>query len=123
MFIAALFTKASTWKQPSCPLTDEWIKRLWYIHTMEYYSAIRRNECESVVVRQMNLEPAIQSEVNQREKTKYCILMHIYIYTYIEIYGIHKNGTEECFYRAAIKMQTQRMDFKDTVEEAESGMN
>ena len=59
MFIAALFTIARTWKQPRCPSTDKWIKKLWYIYTMEYYSAIKRNECESVVVRCMNLEPVI----------------------------------------------------------------
>ena len=59
-------------------LTDEWIKKLWYIYTMEYYSAIRRNELESVVVRWMNLEPVTQSEVSQKEKKKYHILMHMY---------------------------------------------
>ena len=59
-------------------LTDEWIKKLWYIYTMEYYSVIRSNELESVVVRCMNLEPVIRSEVNQKEKNKHHILMHIY---------------------------------------------
>ena len=54
------------------------IKKLWYIHTMEYYSAIKRNTFESVLIRQMNLEPIIQSEVSQKEKDKYCILMHIH---------------------------------------------
>ena len=78
MFIAALFTIARKWKQSKCPLTDEWIKKLWYIYTMEYYSAIKRNAFESVLVRWMNLEPIIQSEVNQKEKDKYRILMHIY---------------------------------------------
>ena len=68
---------ARTWKQPRCPLIDEWIK-LWYIYTMEYYSAIKRNTFESVLMRWMNLEPIIQSEVSQKEKDKYCILMHIY---------------------------------------------
>ena len=61
LFIAALFTITRTWKQPRCPLTDEWIK-LWYIYTMEYYSAIKRNTFESVLMRWMNLEPIIQSE-------------------------------------------------------------
>ena len=75
---AALFTIARTWKQSRCPLTDEWIKKLSYIYTMEYYSAIKRNAFESVLVRWMNLEPIIQSEVNQKEKDKYRILMHIY---------------------------------------------
>ena len=78
MFIAALFTIARTWKQPRCPLADEWIKKLWYIHTMEYYSAIKRNAFDSVLMRWMNLEPIIQSEVSQKEKNKYCISMHIY---------------------------------------------
>ena len=78
LFIAALFTKARTWKQPRCPLTDEWIKKLWYIFTVEYYSPIKRNKFESVLMRWINLEPIIQSEVNQKEKDKYYILMHIY---------------------------------------------
>ena len=78
MFIAALFTTARRWKQPRCPSTDEWIKKLCYIYTMEYYSAIKRNSFESVLMRRMNLEPIIQSEVSQKEKDKYRILMHIY---------------------------------------------
>ena len=69
LFIAALFTVARTWKQPRCPLTDEWIKKLWYIYTVEYYSAIKRNAFESVLMRWMNLEPIIQSEVkSERER-------------------------------------------------------
>ena len=67
LFIAALFTIAGTWKQPRCPSTDEWIRKLWYIHTKEYYSAIKRNAFESVLMRWMNLEPILQSEVSQRE--------------------------------------------------------
>ena len=78
MFIAALFTISRTWKQPRCPPTDEWIKKLWYIYTMEYYSAIKRNISESVLMRWTNLDPIIQSEVSQKEKHKYHILMHIY---------------------------------------------
>ena len=78
MFTAALFTIARIWKQPRCLLTDEWIKKLWYICTMEYYSAIKRNTLESVLMRWMNLESVIQSEVSQKEKDKYCILTHIY---------------------------------------------
>ena len=78
MFIAALFTIARAWKPPRCPSTDEWIKKLWYIYTMEYYSAIKRNAAESVLMRWMNLEPIIQSEVSQKEKDKYCILTHIW---------------------------------------------
>ena len=76
--IVALFTIARTWKQPRCPSTDEWIKKLWCIYTMKYYSAIKRNTFDSVLMRWMNLEPIIQSEVGQKEKEKYCILMHIY---------------------------------------------
>ena len=68
LFTAALFTIARTWKQPRCPSTEKWIKRLWYIYTMEYYSAIKRNTSESVLMRWMNLEPIIQSEVSQKEK-------------------------------------------------------
>ena len=77
LFIAALFTIARTWKQPRCPSTDEWVKKLWYKYTMEYYSAIKRNAFESVLIRWMNLEPIIQSEVGQKEKDKYRILTHI----------------------------------------------
>ena len=65
MFSAALFTIARRWKPPRCPSTDEWIKKLWYIYTLEYYSAIKRNAFESVLKRSMNLEPIIQSEVSQ----------------------------------------------------------
>ena len=78
LFTAALFTIARTWKQPRCPSTDECIKKLWYIYTMEYYSAIKRNTFESVLMRWMNLEPIIQSEVSQKEKDIYRILTHTY---------------------------------------------
>ena len=78
LFIAAHFTIARTWKQPRYPLTDEWIKKLWYIYTMEYYSDIKRNAFELVLMRWMNQEPIIQSEVSQKEKDKYRILTHIY---------------------------------------------
>ena len=67
MFIAALFIIARTWKQPTCPLIDEWIKKLWYIYTMEYCSAIKRKAFESVLMRWMNLEPIILSEVRKRK--------------------------------------------------------
>ena len=76
VFIAALFTIARTWKQPRCPSTDEWIKKLWYVYTTEYYSAIKRNSFESVLIRWMNLDPITQSEVSQKDK--YHILTHIY---------------------------------------------
>ena len=77
MFIAALFIIARTWKQPRCPSADEWIRKLWYIYTMEYYSAIK-NSFESVLMRWMKLEPIIQSEVSQKDKDHYNILTHIY---------------------------------------------
>ena len=78
MFITALFTIARTREKPRCPLADEWIRKLWTIYTTEYYSAIKRNMFESVLMRWMNLEPIIQSEVNQKKKDKYSILTHIY---------------------------------------------
>ena len=78
MFITALFTIARTWKQPKCSLTDEWIKKMWHIYTMEYYSAIKRNKVELFVVRWMDLESVIQSEVSRKEKNKYRMLTHIY---------------------------------------------
>ena len=78
MFIAALLTIARTWKQPKCPSTDEWIKKMWHVYTMEYYSAIERNEIEIFVVRWMDLECVIQCEVSQKEKNKYSMLTHIY---------------------------------------------
>ena len=77
MSIAALFTIARSWKQPTCPSTEEWIKKLWYIYTMEYYSAIKRNKIGSFVEIWMDLETVIQREVNQKEKNKYHILTHI----------------------------------------------
>ena len=77
MFITALFIIARTWKQP-CPSSDEWIRNLWYIYTMEYYSAIKKNSFESVLMRWMKLEPIIQSEVSQKDKEHYSILTHIY---------------------------------------------
>ena len=92
VFIAALFIIARTWKQARCPLTDEWIRKLWYIYTIEYYSAIKKNAFESVLggwnwrwmklrwmkLRWMKLEPIIQGKVSQKEKHQYSILMHIY---------------------------------------------
>ena len=79
MFIVALFTVARTWKQSKCPSTDEWIKKMWHVYTMEYYSAIKRNEIELFVGRWMDLECVIQSEVSQKEKNKHCMLTHIYV--------------------------------------------
>ena len=73
MFIAALFTTARIWKQPRCPSTDEWIRKVWYRYTMEYYSAIKKNAFESVLMRWMKL-----GEVNKKEKHQYSVLTHIY---------------------------------------------
>ena len=78
MFITALFTIARTWKQPRCPPADEWIRKLWYTYTTDYYSDIKKNKFESVLMRWMKLEPTIQSEVSQKENLQYSILMHIY---------------------------------------------
>ena len=78
MFIAAPFIIARIWKQHRCPSADEWIRKLWYIYTMEYYSAIKKNTFESVLMRWVKLEPIIQSEVSQKEKHRYSILTHIY---------------------------------------------
>ena len=69
MFIAALFRIARTWKQPRCPSADEWMRNLWYIYTMEYYSGIKNNAFESVLMKWKKLEPIMQSEVSQKEKT------------------------------------------------------
>ena len=76
LFTAAIFTIARICKQPRYPLTDEWIKNLWYTYTRDYYSAIKRNAFRSVLIRWVNLEPIIQSEVSQKEKGKYHILTH-----------------------------------------------
>ena len=78
MLFAALFTIARSWKQPKCPSTDEWIRKMWYIYTVEYYSAVKRNKTELFVVRWMELESVIQSEVSQKQKNKYSMLTHIY---------------------------------------------
>jgi len=77
MFITALFIIARTWKQPRCPSADEWRRKLWYIYTMEYYSATKKNTFQSVLMR-MNVEPIIQSEVSHKGKHQYSILMYIY---------------------------------------------
>ena len=115
MFNAALFTITRTWKQPRCSSTDEWIKKLWYIYTMEYYSAIKRNTFESVLMRWMNLEPIIQSKMSQKEKDKYHILTHIY--------GIQTNGIEEFTYRATVEKQTEQTYGHSSGEkEGEGGM-
>ena len=98
MFIAALFTIGWTWKQPKCPSTEEWIKKMWYIYIMEYYSAIKKNETGSFVEMWMDLETVVQSEVRQKEKNKYRILSHIY--------GFFKNGIDYVICKAEIETQT-----------------
>ena len=98
MFTAALLTIARTWKQPIHTSTDEWIRKMWYIHTMEYYSAMKRNAFQSVLMRCVILEPIIQSEVSQKEKDKYCILT--------PIYGIYKDGMGNPLCRAPKETQT-----------------
>ena len=90
--------KPRTWKQPRCPLTDEWIKKLWYIYTMEYYSAIKRNVFESVLMRWMNLEPIMQSEVSQKDK--YRILTHT-------------QNLEECYWRTYFQGSNGEIDIEN----------
>ena len=103
MFIAALFIIARMWKQCRCPSADEWIRKLWYIYTMEYYSAIKKNTFESFLMRWMKLKPIIQSEVSQKEKHQYSILTHIY--------GIQKNGNDDPLCETAKETQMCRADF------------
>ena len=97
MFIAAPFTIARTWNQPRCLLADKWIRKLWYIYMMEYYSAIKKNAFESVLMRWMKLEPIIQSEISKKEKNQYSILKHIY--------GIWKHGNDDPICETAKKTQ------------------
>ena len=78
IFTAAVFTIVRTWEQLKCPSTDEWIKKIWHMYTMQYYSATKRNEIVLFVVRWMDLESVIQSKVSRKEKNKYCMLTHIY---------------------------------------------
>ena len=113
MFIAALFIVARTWKQPRCPSADKWIRKLWYIYTMEYYSAIKKNAFESVLMRQMKLEPIIQSEVSQKEKHQYSVLTHIY--------GIQKDGNDNPVCKTAKETQMYRTVFWTLWEKARVG--
>ena len=85
MFIAALFTIAKTWEQPKCPLTDDWIRKLWYRDTMEYYSAIKKNKIMSFAPTWMELETLILSEVSQKE-------IHLYLESNIR----HKRKSWTC---------------------------
>ena len=102
MFIAVLFIIARTWKQPRCPSADEWIRKLWYIYTMEYNSAIKKNSFESVLMRWMKPEPIIQSEVSQKDKDQYSILTYIY--------GILKNGNDNPICKREKGTQMYRID-------------
>ena len=113
MFITALFTIARTWKQPRRPSADEWISKLWYIYTMEYYSAIKKNTFESVLIRWMKLEPIVQSEVSKKEKHQYSTLIHIY--------GIYKDGNSDPMCKTAKETQIQRTDFWTLREKARVG--
>ena len=99
-FIAALFTIAKTWKQPKCPLTDEWIKKMWYIYTMEYYSAIKKNEIMPFTAQWMDLEIIILSGVSQKDKDKYHMISLIC--------GIQKNDTNELIYKTETDSQTSK---------------
>ena len=97
VFIAALFTITRTWKQPRYPSADKWIRKLCYIYTMEYNSAVKKNAFESVLMRWMKLEPIIQSEVSQKEKHQYSILTHIYV--------IYKDGNDDPVCKTAKETQ------------------
>ena len=102
MFIKALFIIARTWKQPICPSTYEWLKKLQYRYTMEYYSAIKRNTFESVLIRWLKLEPIVQSEVSQKKEKD--------------------NGADEFICKAAMEKQTQRTDLCTQGERGEVEM-
>ena len=97
MFLAALFTIARTWKQPKCPSTEEWIKKMWYIYTVEYYLAIKREKIGSLAEPWMDLESVIQSEVSQKEKNKYYVL--------ICTCGIKKIEIDDLIHKAEIETQ------------------
>ena len=97
MFTAALFTRAKAWKQSKCPSRDEWIKKMWYISAMEYYSAIKKNKIMTFAATQMDLEVVILSEVSQTEKDKYHMIFLIC--------GILKKATNELIYKTKIKLQ------------------
>ena len=96
MFIAALFIIAKIWKQPKCSLTDKWIKKIWYIYTMEYYSDIKKNEIMTFVATQIDIEIIIISEVSQTEKDKYMLSL---------MWNV-KNNTNELIYKTATDSQT-----------------
>ena len=111
--VEALFIIARTWKQPRCPSADEWIRKLWYKYTMEYYSAIKKNSFESVLMRWIKLETIIQSEVSQKDKHQYSILTHIY--------GIQKDGNDTPIRKTEKETQMYRTDFWTLWEKARVG--
>ena len=113
MFIAALFIIARTWKQPRCPSAGEWIRKLWYIYTMEYYSAIKKSSFELVLMRWMKLEPIIQSDISQKDKDQYSILMHIY--------GILKDDNYNAICKTEKESQMYKTDFGTLWEKARVG--
>ena len=103
VFITALFLIARTWKQPRCPSADKWIRKPWYIYTMEHHAAIKKNTFESVLMSWTELEPIIQSEVSQEENHQYSILMHIY--------GIQKDANDNPVCETAKQTQMYRTVF------------
>ena len=113
MFIAALFIIARTWEQPRCPSADEWIRKLWYMYTVEYYSAIKKNTFESVLMRWMKLEPIIQSEVSQKENHQYSILT--------DIYSISKDSNDNPICETAKETQMYRTVFWTLCERVRVG--
>ena len=99
--------------QPRCPSADKWIRKLWYIYTMEYYSAIKKNSFESVLMRWMKLEPIVQNEVSQKDKDHYSILTHIY--------GIQKDANDNPICKTEKETHVQNR-LLDSVGEGEGGM-
>ena len=110
---AALFIIARTWKQPRCPSAEKWIRKLWYIYTIEYYSAVKKNSFESLLMRWMKLEPIMQSEVSQKDKDNYSILTHIY--------GIQKDGNDNPTCKTEKETQMYRTDFWTLWEKSRVG--
>ena len=113
ILVSMLFIIAKTWKQPRCPSADEWMRRLWYIYTWEYYSAIKKNSFESVLMRCMKLEPIIQSKVSQKDKHWKSILMHIH--------GILKDGKDNPICKTEKETRMYRTDFGTLWEKAKVG--
>ena len=111
--IGLSFIIARTWKQPRCPSADEWIRKLWYIYTMEHYSAIKNNSFESVLMRWLKMGPFIQSEVSQKDKDQYSILMNIH--------GMLKDGNDNPICKTEKETQMYRIDFGTLWEKARVG--